>query len=97
MEPLRVVLARAWADQTSPEYQFSTAHKSQRRSQAQNRAASHQGHPVTRDRQESLGNPTSVPKAWVTSLGLPRWTLGAHFPAITQACVHPLPHPLKSQ
>ena len=44
-----------------------------------------------------MGNPTSVPTARVTSLGLPRWTLGAHFPAVTQAGVHPLPHLLKSQ
>lgn len=72
------MLARAWADQASPEYQFSTAHTSQRRSQAQDRVASNRGHPVSRE-QESLGSLTSVPTVWVTSLGLPRWTLGAIF------------------
>lgn len=65
MEPLWSSTGRAWADQTSPEYQFATAHKSQRRSQAPELSGIHEGHPVTQDKQRAWGaQGMSVPKAW---------------------------------
>ena len=92
MEPLWVVLTRAWADQTSPEYQFSTAHTSQRR-QAQNRAASNRGHPVTREQARGLGEPDISPNSKGDESWTPQVDPGCPFPSSYTGPCPPAPTP----